>query len=187
MNKTINSAFAFEGNTIRVLGTPDAPLFVAADACRILGLGNVSQAVNGNAAAGALGLDDDQKGKCNLDTLGGSQTVTVVTEPGLYALIFKSRKPEAKTFQDWVLHEVLPAIRKTGTYSIPGHQMPKTFADALLLAGTLEKEREQAIAAQKKTQAALDIVTKAVVKEKRTSRLLALLSPKNEQEDGNER
>ena len=63
-------------------------------------------------------LDDDEKGICLSDTLGGKQDLLTVNEPGLYELVFGSRKPEAKRFKRWLKHEVLPAIRKTGSYSL---------------------------------------------------------------------
>ena len=57
-------------------------------------------------------LDEDEKGLTNIQTLGGNQSMTVINESGLYALIFRSSKPEAKQFSRWVTHEVLPSIRK---------------------------------------------------------------------------
>lgn len=62
-------------------------------------------------------MDDDEKGVNTIDTPGGKQEISIVSESGLYALIFKSRRPEAKKFRRWVTSEVLPAIRKTGSYS----------------------------------------------------------------------
>lgn len=89
-----------------------APLFVAADVCRILGMRNASHALSD--------LDSDEKGIVSNDTLGGVQEVLAVTESGLYALIMRSRKPAAKNFRKWVTSEVLPSIRKTGGYQLPG-------------------------------------------------------------------
>ena len=86
------------------------PWFVAADACRALELDDVSKAVSR--------LDDDEKGITTIDTPGGEQSMLTVNEPGLYRLVFASRKPEAREFQRWVYHEVLPSIRKTGGYSV---------------------------------------------------------------------
>lgn len=122
----------FAGHPVRIHGTPDQPLFVAADICRILEISNSSDAISS--------LDEDEKGVATADTLGGKQTVRCVTESGLYALIFKSRKPEAKAFRKWVTSEVLPAIRQSGSYGIG---QPQTFAESLrLLADTVEaKER----------------------------------------------
>ncbi len=106
-----------------------AIMLVAKDACACLGLSNVSLAVNGNPTSGDLGLDDDEKGIRMVQTAGGPQKLLCVSEPGLYSLIFKSRKPEAKAFQRWVTHEVLPEIRKTGQYAMSS--APGGYADAL--------------------------------------------------------
>jgi prophage antirepressor-like protein len=65
------------------------------------------------------GLEDDEKGTAIVSTPGGEQEMLTVTEPGLYRLLSKSRKPIAKRFQRWVFHQVLPSIRKTGSYSLP--------------------------------------------------------------------
>ena len=61
-------------------------------------------------------LDDDEKGVITSDTLGGKQEMSTINEPGLYSLILRSRKPEAKAFKRWITHEVIPTIRKTGGY-----------------------------------------------------------------------
>lgn len=84
--------------------------FVAKDVCDILELSDVSMATRS--------LDKDEKGTSKVCTLGGIQDMTIISEPGLYKLAFKSRKPEAKKFVRWVTHEVLPAIRRTGRYSV---------------------------------------------------------------------
>lgn len=67
-------------------------------------------------------LDDDEKGRQIVPTLGGDQEMTVINESGLYSAILKSRKPEAKAFKKWVTSEVLPSIRKTGSYTAPAAQ-----------------------------------------------------------------
>jgi len=87
------------------------PWFVASDVATILELGNVRSSL-------AL-LDEDEKGVHTVDTLGGPQSMTVISESGLYSLVLRSRKPEAKEFKRWITREVIPAIRKTGTYSTP--------------------------------------------------------------------
>ncbi|PSB29920.1 BRO-N domain-containing protein [Stenomitos frigidus] len=108
---------AFERYNVRWNGDIDNPWWVAADVCSALGLTNVSMAVNGNPITGDLGLDDDEKDNIRIpDTIGRSRKTIIVNEAGLYRLIFKSRKAEAKTFQRWVFHEVLPSIRKYGCY-----------------------------------------------------------------------
>lgn len=82
------------------------PWFVAADVCTVLEIANVGNAV--------LRLDKSEKDHRRMDTLGGPQNMSVVNESGLYTLILRSDKPEAKKFQHWVTHEVLPSIRKHG-------------------------------------------------------------------------
>jgi prophage antirepressor-like protein len=105
--------FAFDDNLVRgFLDENGDPWFVAKDVAVILELQNIRQ----NLAE----LDVDEKGVCITDTLGGPQQVTTVSESGLYTLVFKSRKPEAKRFRKWVTSEVLPTLRKTGRYAMPG-------------------------------------------------------------------
>lgn len=90
------------------------PWVVAKDVCEILGLTNSRKALQA--------LDDDEKGVTNCYTLGGTQSLSVVNESGLYSLIFRSNKPEAKVFRKWVTSEVLPTIRKKGYYGIKTQQ-----------------------------------------------------------------
>lgn len=94
--------------TIRSCMKDGQPWFVAADVCKALNLPDTHKAVER--------LDLDEKGRNSIPTPGGSQTMTIVSEPGLYALVLGSRKPEAKAFRRWITHEVIPAIRKTGGY-----------------------------------------------------------------------
>ena len=93
------------------------PWFVAADVCKILELDNVSQAVSRLAEGIEL---------TSFKMMSGTQMreMLVVNEPGLYRLIFASRKPEARDFQDKVYHEILPSIRKKGYYVAPNAKMP---------------------------------------------------------------
>lgn len=96
---------------IRVVEHNGAPWFVVADVCKALDVGNPSQAI--------ARLEDDEKMNTLISNEGiqrGNPNMTVVNESGLYALIFGSRKPEAKVFKRWVTHEVLPTIRRTGGY-----------------------------------------------------------------------
>lgn len=104
--------FDFEGNDVRTAMHDDGSLwFVAADVCRALEIANSRDAVSR--------LDGDEKGVVSADTLGGSQEIVVISEPGLYELVLTSRKPEARKFKRWVKHEVLPQIRQTGRYGVP--------------------------------------------------------------------
>ncbi len=84
--------------------------FVAKDVCDALGYENSRKAV--------AKLDDDEKGVTKSYTPGGKQEMTIINESGLYHLILRSNKPEAKKFRKWVTGEVLPALRKYGSYSI---------------------------------------------------------------------
>lgn len=86
------------------------PWVVAKDVCEILGIEKHRDAISR--------LDDDERGSVKLDTLGGMQTMSIINESGLYSLIFRSNKPEAKVFRKWVTSEVLPTIRKKGYYGI---------------------------------------------------------------------
>lgn len=101
--------FDFEGQSVRVVTDAQGePWFVAADVLNTLTLDRKA----------LERLDADEKGVSSIHTLGGDQEMTIVNEPGLYGLVLGSRKPEAKRFKRWVTHEVLPAIRKTGSYSM---------------------------------------------------------------------
>ncbi len=94
------------------------PWWVLADVCRVLSITN-----HKNVAAR---LDEDEKGVHLMDTPGGNQNMTIINESGLYKVILRSDKPEAKAFTRWVTHEVLPAIRKNGSYGIPmGDTLPR--------------------------------------------------------------
>jgi len=120
----MSATFNFVEKSVRVeMDENNNPLFLAKDICEILGLNNVSQALSR--------LDDDERGVILNDTPSKNQhgdfgtvkqEMSVVNESGLYALILSSRKPEAKKFRKWVTNEVIPAIRKTGSYTNPNHQ-----------------------------------------------------------------
>ncbi|EJN17227.1 prophage antirepressor [Pseudomonas sp. GM79] len=113
-------SFKFGKQQVRTLLIDEQPWFVAADVCGSLAIGNVSLAVNGRADREGDGLDADEKGIASVNTPSGDQEMLVVNESGLYSLIFKSRKAEAKRFKKWVTAEVLPAIRKHGQYDDQG-------------------------------------------------------------------
>lgn len=94
----------------RTIMRHNEPWWVLADVCKVLEIGSPHKAADR--------LDDDEKGRTIIPTLGGSQEMTIINESGLYSLILKSRKPAAKRFKKWVTSEVLPAIRKTGGYMV---------------------------------------------------------------------
>lgn len=101
--------FNFGAHSVRVVVRDGEPWFVASDVCAALDYKNTSKAVGDH-------LDDNEKGVTTGYTLGGDQRLTIISESGLYALVLRSRKPEARKFAKWVTSEVLPAIRKTGVY-----------------------------------------------------------------------
>ena len=97
---------------IRMIVRNGEPWWVLADVCKALELRSPHKVADR--------LDEDEKGRTFIPTLGGEQEVTIINEPGLYTAILRSNKPEAKTFSRWVTHEVLPSIRLYGYYSLHG-------------------------------------------------------------------
>ena len=123
------------------------PLFCAYDVCRILDIKNPYSTL--------ASLFEEGLHTMEVLTNGGKQRASFLNEAQLYEVIFKSRRPEAKRFKKWVFEEVLPTIRKRGQYSLfqepvaPSHQIPKSYAEALLEAGRLALENEKLLAQAK--------------------------------------
>lgn len=139
MNNEIQK-FDFKGAALRTL-TDEAgePWFVLKDCMSILDLGNPTETVKM--------FDKDEFSTTEvIDSIGRRQQTYIISEPGLYRLVMKSRKPEAKEFQRWVTHEVLPQIRKTGGY-IPTSESDSDediMARAVLVAQkTIERKNQQ--------------------------------------------
>ena len=109
---TFNFTAGEISQAVRVVWRGDAPWFVGRDVCLALGFPLAHRSPAGYLRA----LGDDEKGIQSLDTPGGSQPCTVISESGLYKLIMRSDKPQARVFQDWVTRIVLPAIRKDCAY-----------------------------------------------------------------------
>lgn len=127
--------FSFDAQEVRALLINGEPWFVASDICASLSVGNASLAVNGRADRQNDGLDEDEKGIATVNTPFGDQQMLVISESGLYSLIFKSRKKEAKRFQKWVTAEVLPAIRKHGQYVDGSGKMSMLVNDVIGVSG----------------------------------------------------
>ena len=108
--------FNFEDNEVRTQTINGEPWFVGKDVADILGYSNPAKAIRDH-------VDDEDKGQNDTFTPGGMQIMTIVNESGLYSLVFKSQLPSAKRFKRWVTSEVLPTIRKTGSYKIPTDPM----------------------------------------------------------------
>lgn len=101
--------FTYNSNEVRTIQRDGDPWFVLKDVCQVLGIGNSRMA--------AERLDADEKGVSQIDTPGGKQEMSIINESGLYNVILRSDKPEAKPFRKWVTSEVLPTIRKHGMYA----------------------------------------------------------------------
>ncbi len=97
-----------DDDAFRVIDVNGEPWFVLSDVCSKIGVTHTGSANRS--------LDDDEKGVLSMHTPGGMQKISVINESGLYSLILTSRKKEAKRFKKWITSEVLPSIRKTGSY-----------------------------------------------------------------------
>lgn len=135
---------------VRVVEREGQPWFVARDVCECLELENVSEALRG--------LDEDEK--ITLSNPDGNpragipHQMNAVSEPGLYSLILRSRKPEAKAFKRWVTHDVIPSIRKRGLYATP-QTVEAMLADpdtAIKLLTSLKEERAKSAALAAKVE-----------------------------------
>lgn len=130
-----------EFGAVRAVMLEGEPWFVAADVCRALGLGNSSDVIKR--------LDEDERTLVSIEGASNGLPVNAINEPGLYALILGSRKPEAKAFKRWITHEVIPEIRKTGGY-IAGQEMmddDQLLANALMVAQRKIAERNKQLEA----------------------------------------
>ena len=112
MKKNEIIPFGYDDQLVRTVMVNNVPWFVAKDVCAVLELSDVSMSVSK--------LDDDEKLIQKIFVSGQNRDVVVVNESGLYTLILRSNKPEAKRFRKWVTSEVLPNIRKNGIYDITG-------------------------------------------------------------------
>lgn len=137
MNELQN--FNFSGQDVRIITINDEPWFVGKDVSDILGYSNSRKALSDH-------VDGEDKGVTKSDTLGGSQNITIINESGLYSLILKSKKPEAKQFKRWVTSEVIPTIRKHGAYMTDNKAQDvlngNGLADLLIQAGEQLKEKD---------------------------------------------
>lgn len=139
--------FNYQSNEVRTIQENGEPWFVLKDVCQVLGIGNSRMAADR--------LDPDEKGVSQIDTPGGKQEMTCINESGLYNVILRSDKPEAKPFRKWVTSEVLPTIRRHGMYATPD-TVEKMLSDpdtAIKLLTTLKEERAARLALEAQAQA----------------------------------
>lgn len=130
--------FEYQNNKVRTVDVDGEAWFVLKDVCEVLHLGTTAKV--------AERLDDDEKGMNQIHTPGGTQNVTVVNESGLYHVILRSDKPEAAPFRRWVTNDVLPTIRKTGSYNAPQLTRSQLLATALIAAHEELEEKDKQIA-----------------------------------------
>lgn len=117
----MNEIFNFKGQDVRTVTINSEPYFSNSDVCRILEINNPSQALKRLKSDGVISNEV-------IDNLGRTQEMKFVSESNLYKLIFQSKKKEAESFTDWVTSEVLPQIRKQGTY------VPENLSDEAFIA-----------------------------------------------------
>lgn len=127
--------FEFEGFGVRAIDKDGEPWFVAKDVCDVLGI------VNSRDAVGRLDEDERNTVAITDGIHRGNPNVNIVSESGLYSLVLVSRKPEAHIFKKWITKEVIPSIRKTGSYSTPKWVLPTNFIEALEFLVVAEKEK----------------------------------------------
>lgn len=143
----MNALIPFEANgwQVRAIEIDGEPWFVASDVAKALGYRVPKDAIAAHCKGAA---------KRRLPTAGGEQQVTIIPERDVYRLIMRSRLPEAERFEEWVVGEVLPQIRKTGIYGVP-----QTFAEALQLAADQQRQIEKQRPAVEFYQAVTDSKT----------------------------
>ena len=140
--------FNYEGNQVRIVERDGEPWFISTDVAQLLGYRDAHTACRY--------LDADEKDTLKSCTLGGRQDMIVINESGLYSLILRSSKEEAKRFKKWITSEVLPSIRKTGTYSM---QPQELIARAVIEAHKLIEAQTLLIADLTPKAAFFDAVT----------------------------
>lgn len=132
------------GEVRTIIDDRNEPWFCLSDVCKILGLGNPSQVKTTLKSRGVITNEVSTPIVSQGVDTGKTKMVAInfIDEPNLYKCIFQSRKQEAEMFQDWICEDVIPSIRKTGSYSLQ-HRVPQTFAEALRLAAEQQEEIEK--------------------------------------------
>lgn len=126
--------FNYQSNNVRTVQKDGEPWFVLKDVCTVLDLGSAHKVADR--------LDEDERNQIPLtDSLGRMQETTIINESGLYNVILRSDKPEAKPFRKWVTSEVLPTIRKTGSYG--GVNLSNLSPELQVLINLEQRQKEQ--------------------------------------------
>ena len=130
--------FSYEGNQVRTVQVDGEPWWVLRDVCQVLDLTSPARV--------AERLEEDEVSQAHLiDSIGRNQETLIVSEAGLYSVIIRSDKPDAKQFKRWVTHEVLPSIRKHGAY-VTNNKLDELMSDPdtwVRLINELKAERDQ--------------------------------------------
>lgn len=136
----------YESHDVRTIEKDGEPWWVLSDVCKVLELSSPHKIADR--------LDEDEKGRNLIPTHGGNQEMTVINESGLYNVILRSDKPQAKPFRKWVTSEVLPTIRKHGAYMTEETlEQALTSPDFLIkLANQLKDEREKRVALEQQAE-----------------------------------
>ena len=131
--------FKYNGKEVRTIQKDGEPWWVLKDVCEVLGLSSPHKVFDR--------LDEDEKGRNQIPTPGGEQEMTVINESGLYNVILRSDKPEAKPFRKWVTSEVLPSIRKNGGYIANQENLTpeQIVANALIVAQNIISQKDKQI------------------------------------------
>lgn len=141
--------FDFNGLQVRTSTEDGEPVFCAKDVAEVLGYSRPSDAVTQHCKGAAIYRP--------LQTSGGEQMMRFIKEPDLYRLVMRSQLPAAESFEQWVVGEVLPSIRKTG-----GYALPKTFPEALRLLADASEENDRLRLTVQEQAPAVEFVQKYV-------------------------
>lgn len=142
--------FNYGEQDVRTVLIEDNPWWVLTDVCRVLELGSPHKV--------AARLDEDERNQIPvIDSMGRQQATNIINESGLYSVILRSDKAEAKEFKRWITHEVLPAIRKTGSYSMPEVERELSVETGLQRAGLIIRAAEHRAVPQSEQLRLLDM------------------------------
>lgn len=146
--------FNFDSLAVRVIDRDGEPWFVAKDIAEVLDFNHVPSMLRG--------LDEDEKDVQKMHTLGGIQEASIINESGLYSLVLRSNKPEAKAFKKWVTSEVLPTIRKHGGYLTPEKTRELIDNPDLIIemAQKIKQERDRRLQVEFEAQRQADIISR---------------------------
>lgn len=161
---------------VRVSIINGVPWFVLKDVCDILGVSNSRMVADR--------LDDDEKGVSQIDTLGGKQKVLVINESGLYHVVLRSDKPQAKPFRKWVTNDVLPTLRKTGSYSLSQRENKPDAQDNAILQVLMKNTEVLQAIVQQNQQIMIALTNLSVNDAKRTMEIQPYASHQGQKGDG---